>query len=70
VCDHDQISVRILHEDFALARLSIADLTPDIAWAGIERPADRSERVLDRFDAGDIDLEHDPAAVEDIRYFV
>jgi hypothetical protein len=61
VRDHDQISVRVLHKDFALSRLPITDLAPDITRAGMERPASDFKRPLYRLNARDVDLEHDAA---------
>jgi hypothetical protein len=56
VCHHDEISVGILHEDFSLTSLPVADLAPDITRASVERPARGSERILNRFDVRDVDL--------------
>jgi hypothetical protein len=39
--DHDEITVRVKHEDFALPYLSPADLAPDLARASIKRPSRR-----------------------------
>ena len=63
---HDQKPIGVLHEDFALPRLPVADLAPDLTRAGIKRPASRFERLLYRPDARDVHLEHRTAAVESL----
>src|SRR6516225_760687 len=47
--DHDKITVRVQHEDFALSSLPIADLTPDLTRPRIKGPAGAFERPFYRF---------------------
>src|SRR5450759_1756511 len=66
VRDHHQIAVWVLHENLALSGLVIADPSPDLARSRMQRPRRTIDGRQHQFNAFDMDLEHDTAAIRRI----
>lgn len=53
-CQHEEVSVRVLDKDSALAVLLVAGLPPDVSWSAIDGPVSLENRPQ----ALEIDLDH------------
>src|SRR5208282_3585312 len=58
LCDHEQVAVRVLHENFSLSALTISGPAPHLTWPEIDWPVAHSEGGQYPLDARKVDLEH------------